>query len=503
MDRARLSLKHSKASRRPQPARGFPLTQQIFQLLANIHYIEINVIINFARRAHDHNWELDPITRSLLDTDFYKLLMLQFIWKHFPTTRATFSLINRTSSVRLADHISIQQLHEQFEATSKLRFSRSELIWLAGNTFYGRRGIFDPAFLHWLEHDFRLSDYELSVRDGQFSLSFHGLWAETTMWEIYALSQIAELKTRSALKKLSELELDILYARAKTRLWEKMARLRGVPNLAVSDFGTRRRHSFLWHEYVVNAMRSTLGSGFTGTSNAFLAYKHDFEAIGTNGHELPMAMAALAKSNDQLRSAQYRLLELWQQSYQGELLILLPDTFGTTQFLRNAPDWVTNWTGLRMDSKDAYIAGDEYIAWLEAHGRDPRQKRLIASDALDVDEILSLHAYFAGNLRNGATPDSFRSAEDFLDCNRWLPERRIRFSSGWGTLLTNDFRNCSPRRDDDFNPLSLVCKLSDVEGRPAVKLSDNPSKALGDPEETARYRRIFGIAGVADTPVFI
>ena len=50
------------------------------------------------------------------------------------------------------------------------------------------------------------------MRDGQLSLSFHGLWLETTMWEIYALSEIAELKTRTALKKLSELELDILYA---------------------------------------------------------------------------------------------------------------------------------------------------------------------------------------------------------------------------------------------------------------------------------------------------
>ena len=461
------------------------------------------MIVNFARRAHDHNWELDPITRSLLDTDFYKLLMLQFIWKHFPTTHATFRLMNRSTAVRLAEHVSIQQLREQLEAARQLRFRRSELIWLAGNTFYGRRGIFDPAFLHWLEYDFRLSDYELSVHDGQISLSFHGLWSETTMWEIYALSQIVELKTRSALKKLSELELDILYAGAKTRLWEKMARLRGVPHLHVSDFGTRRRHSFLWQEYVVNAMRDTLGPGFSGTSNAFLAYQHDLEAIGTNGHELPMAMAALAGNDEELRTTQYRLLELWQQSYQGELLILLPDTFGTTQFLRNAPDWVANWTGLRMDSKDAYVAGDEYIAWLESHGRDPRQKRLIASDALDVEQILGLHAYFGGTIRNGATPDSFRSAEDFLDCNRWLPQRRIRFSTGWGTLLTNDFRNCSPRRDDDFNPLSLVCKLSDVEGRPAVKLSDNPSKALGDPEETDRYRRIFGMAGIADTPVFI
>ena len=50
------------------------------------------MIVNFAERAHIHNWELDPITRSLLDTDFYKLLMLQFIWKHFPSTQVEFTL---------------------------------------------------------------------------------------------------------------------------------------------------------------------------------------------------------------------------------------------------------------------------------------------------------------------------------------------------------------------------------------------------------------------------
>jgi nicotinate phosphoribosyltransferase len=63
-----------------------------------------------------------------------------------------------------------------------------ELISLAGNTFYGRRGIFESAFLEWLERDFRLSDYELSMQHCQFSLSFRGLW-------IYALSAISELKT--------------------------------------------------------------------------------------------------------------------------------------------------------------------------------------------------------------------------------------------------------------------------------------------------------------------
>src|SRR6202023_872272 len=338
------------------------------------------MIVNLAERAHNHNWRLDPITRSLLDTDFYKLLMLQFIWKRFPKTTASFSLINRSVEVRLGDLIDAQELRAQLEQTKKLRFHKSELIWLAGNTFYGKRGIFEPAFLEWLERDFRLSDYELSIKDGQFHLSFDGLWTETTMWELYALSILDELKTRAGLKKLREFGLDILYARAKTKLWGKIERLRGVPGLAVADFGTRRRHSFLWQEYLVSAMAANLGQAFTGTSNAFLAHKHDLEAIGTNAHEIPMVMAALAPDDIALKASQYRVLELWQQTYEGALRVMLPDTFGTTQFLAGAPQWVADWTGQRVDSKDPYVAGDEYIDWLKAHGRDPREKLLIASD---------------------------------------------------------------------------------------------------------------------------
>ena len=153
------------------------------------------MIVNFAERAHNHNWELDPVTRSLLDTDFYKLLMLQFIWKLYPKTPVSFSLLNRSTSVRLADLFRPEELAQQMEHVRSLRFRKSELIWLAGNTFYGQRGIFESAFLAWLERDFRLSDYELLVKDGQFHLSFNGLWTETTMWEIYALSIIDELKT--------------------------------------------------------------------------------------------------------------------------------------------------------------------------------------------------------------------------------------------------------------------------------------------------------------------
>ncbi len=432
--------------------------------------------INMAERAHNHNWKLDPIVRSLLDTDFYKLLMLQFIWKNFPDVHVTSETTNRTTQVLLADHIPAAALIDQMEHVRQLRFRKSEMIWLAGNTFYGTRSIFEPDFLEWLESGFRLSDYEVFEQDGQVGLRFSGLWTEVTMWEVYGLALMSEMKTRFALGKMSELELDILYARAKTRLWEKIEKLRQFPDVRISEFGTRRRHSFLWQEYVVVAMRAGLGASLSGTSNTYLAYKHDLEAMGTNAHELPMALAALSKNDEELHASQYRVLELWQKSYGGELLIMLPDTFGTTQFLQGAPDWVADWTGQRADSKDPFVAGDEYIAWLISRGRDARRKRFIASDGLDVDDIISLHKYFNG---------------------------RIRFSAGWGTLLTNDFRGCHPRGDHDFEPVSLVCKLMTINGHPAVKLSDNAHKATGPEKEIERYRRVFGSVAVAGSEVVV
>src|SRR5690242_14219762 len=100
------------------------------------------------------------------------------------------------------------------------------------------------------------------------------------------------------------------------------------------------------------------------------------------------------------RLAQMRTRFRWSLP-RSRRLIMLPDTFGTTQFLRDAPDWAADWTGQRMDSKSPYVAGDEYVEWLKARGREPRNKLLIASDALDVDQILGLHAYFGGTFAKG------------------------------------------------------------------------------------------------------
>ena len=70
-------------------------------------------VTDIASRTYNHGWRLDPIVRSLLDTDFYKLLMLQMIWGLYPKVDATFTLINRKHSVRLGDEIDEDELRPQ------------------------------------------------------------------------------------------------------------------------------------------------------------------------------------------------------------------------------------------------------------------------------------------------------------------------------------------------------------------------------------------------------
>ncbi|QRM54195.1 nicotinate phosphoribosyltransferase [Sinorhizobium sp. BG8] len=419
---------------------------------------------DIARRVYDNAWKLDPIVRSLLDTDFYKLLMLQMIWKLYPDVEATFSLINRSKTVRLAEEIDEQELREQLDYVRDLRFTKKEMIWLAGNTFYGRKQIFAPDFLEWLA-DFRLPDYELTRRNGQYELTFPGKWTHTTMWEIPALAIVNELRSRTAMRGIGPFALDVLYARAKAKMWSKVDRLRANPNLRISDFGTRRRHSFLWQRWCVEALKEGIGSSFSGTSNVLLAMDTDLEALGTNAHELPMVAGALARTDEELAEAPYKVLKDWNRLYGGNLLIVLPDSFGTAAFLRNAPDWVADWTGFRPDSAPPIEGGEKIIAWWKKMGRDPKEKLLIFSDGLDVDTIIETYRHFEG---------------------------RVRMSFGWGTNLTNDFAGCAPNTIRGLDAISIVCKVSDANGQPAVKLSDNPRKATGDPAAVERYLKFFG-----------
>jgi nicotinate phosphoribosyltransferase len=420
-------------------------------------------MVDIATRVWNHRWKIDPIVRSLIDTDFYKLLMCQSVFRNKPDTQVTFSLINRSTHVPLAKLIDEGELREQLDHIRSLSLTRGESTWLRGNTFYGKRQMFRPDFMEWFEA-LRLPPYHLERKGDQYELTFEGSWPEVMMWEIPALAVLMELRGRAVLNGMGRFELQVLYARAMTKLWEKVEALREVDGLRLADFGTRRRHSYLWQDRCVQALIEGLGEKFVGTSNCHIAMKRDIEAIGTNAHELPMVYAALAEDDDALREAPYKVLADWHEEHDGNLRIILPDTYGTKGFLKNAPDWLAGWTGIRIDSGDPATGAEVAIDWWKSRGEDPRGKLVIFSDGLDVAKIAELQKQFAG---------------------------RVRPSFGWGTLLTNDFRGLVA--GDALAPFSLVCKAVSANGRPTVKLSDNPNKAMGPEAEIARYKRVFGV----------
>lgn len=284
------------------------------------------------------------------------------------------------------------------------------------------------------------------------------------LWEIPALAVLMELRSRAVLATMGRFELQVLYARAMTKLWEKIERLKRIERLKIADFGTRRRHSFLWQDWCVQAMIEGLGDAFTGTSNCLIAMRREVEAIGTNAHELPMVYSALATTDEDLARAPYQVLADWHEEHDGNLRIILPDTYGTEGFLARAPDWLSTWTGIRMNSGDPAQGAETAIRWWQSRGEDPRRKLVIFSDGLDVEKIEELHRQFHG---------------------------RVKVSFGWGTMFTNDFRGLV--KDDALAPFSLVCKAVAADGRPTVKLSDNPLKAMGPADEIARYKRVFGV----------
>ena len=164
----------------------------------------------------------------------------------------------------------------------------------------------------------------------------------------------------------------------------------------------------------------------------------------------------------------------WQEDYEGNLRVILPDTFGTANFLKNAPDWVAAWTGIRVDSKDPIEGGEESIDWWLSRGQDPREKLVIFSDGLDVGPICDIHRHFHG---------------------------RVRLGYGWGTLLTNDFRGLAP--DGALDPISIVCKVA-VRRRSADGEAVRQShKALGPRDQIERYKGVFDVGVQEAQPVLV
>lgn len=424
--------------------------------------------------------QTDYIIRSLMDVDFYKFTMAHFIHQFYPDVTVTFQLINRAKNIPIAKIIDEQELREQLDHVRQLRLRRTDLYYLRGMDVYGKN-MFGEEFLSFLGH-LQLGDYHLERDGDQYKLTFSGTWAQTTFWETIALAIISELYYRSLMRRMNTTEIDIMYGCATNKLYQKLKLISKKTDAKIADFGQRRRHSFLWQQKAVEMCKEVLGNQFVGTSNTWLAFNQDLIPIGTNAHELPMVLTAIADSDLEKKNAQYQVLREWQKMYGSGLLVMLPDTYGSTQFFQDMPEDLKatvahEWRGQRQDSGDPITETREYIAWLKSAGltSDEIKKKLnIFSDGLDVDPII----------------------EYWATC-----ENVIGTSFGWGTKLTNDFVGCLDDPGELFRPFSFVCKVVEANGNPAVKLSNNINKATGPAEEIERYKKIFGIAGRGDQSV--
>lgn len=424
----------------------------------------------------------DFIIRSLLDIDFYKLTMGYFIHTLYKGIDVKFKLINRDAAIPLADIIPESELRAQLDHVKTLMLRRTDLYYLRGMDVYGKN-MFSEDYLAFLR-GLTMTDYNLRRVGSQYELTFQGPWEQVTFWETIALAIISELYYRNLMKGMSKNELNIMYGRATDKIYKKFKKIAEHSNALITNFGLRRRHSFLWEKHVTEMAQEVLGDQFAGTSNVWMAFNNDLIPIGTNAHELPMVATAIAEGDEAKRSAQYDILWQWGQVYGEGLRICLSDTYGTDQFYNHMPADLAEsvaytWKGQRQDSGDPAQEALFYMSWLREQGLEDdaiAKKFNIFSDGLDVDDIIRLSNQFKGEL---ITP------------------------MGWGTKMTNDFTGCLINENPLFRPFSMVVKVYEANGNPAVKLSNNVNKATGDPEAVREYIRIFGEKGRGSQKVIV
>jgi len=397
-----------------------------------------------------------PIIQSLLDLDFYKFTMGQLVFLKYRDVPVVYSLVNRTRQVRLAEFIDEGELRAELDHARSLRLNNSELHYLRGTNEYGDR-MFRESYLEFLR-ELSLPPYDLEEVDGSFRLQFDGEWSRAIYWETVALSIVNELYNRSLMNTLSSFEKDLVFARGKIRLAEKIRVLRGRPEISFVDFGTRRRFSRDWQHYVDRSLAEEMPQQFLGTSSTESALLHGLVPMGTSAHELTMVMSGIMHDSDDLiRASHNRVLKDWWELYGWGLSVAVTDTYGSEFFFRDMdPEQARAWKGLRHDSGDPFEFGEKAIRFYGEQAVDPREKLLIFSDGLELQTILALSKRFHG---------------------------RIKLSFGWGTNLTNDL---------GFDPISIVVKAVEANGHRTVKLSDNLAKATGSREDIERFKRIFG-----------
>jgi len=367
----------------------------------------------------------DRIVQNLLDTDFYKLSMMQAVLHNYPNVDVEWEFRCRNGE-DLRPYLA--QIREQIDALCELSLANGQLGFLEQISFI------KPDFLRFLGlFRFNLRYLHLGIENDELYLRIRGPWLHVILFEVPLLAIISEVRNRHRYPqaKLSE---------ARDQLYRKFDWLKAhassdeLAELQVADFGTRRRFSYKVQEEVVRVLKEDFPARFVGTSNVHLARKLDIKPLGTMAHEWIMAHQQLGP----------RLLG-----------IALTDCITMDAFLGDFDLFFAKlFDGLRHDSGDPVRWAEKAIAHYRKLGIDPMTKTLVFSDGLNLTKSLEIFRALRG---------------------------RINVSFGIGTNLTCDIPGVAP--------MNIVLKMTDCNGQPVAKISDEAAKTQCRDENFVAYLR--------------
>jgi len=383
----------------------------------------------------------DRIVQNLLDTDFYKLTMMQAVLHNYPNAEVEWEFRCRNTE-DLTPYLA--EIRYQIERLSELSLTVDQLAFLERIPFI------KPDFIRFLSlFRFNMRYVHTSIEEGQLNIRLRGPWLHVILFEVPLLAIISEVRNRYRYR-------EVLLEQAAERLYEKLDWLRAeatddeLAGFQLADFGTRRRFSYRVQEQAVRILKRDFPGRFVGTSNVHLAREFELKPIGTMAHEWLMAHQQLGP---RLIDSQIAALDCWVREYRGQLGIALTDCITMDAFLGDFDLYFAKlFDGLRHDSGDPLVWAEKAIAHYEKLGIDPMSKTLVFSDGLDLQKSLRLYRALSG---------------------------RIHVSFGIGTNLTCDIPG--------VEPMNIVIKMIACNGQPVAKISDTPGKTQCRDENFVSY----------------
>ncbi|WP_297480242.1 nicotinate phosphoribosyltransferase [uncultured Photobacterium sp.] len=379
----------------------------------------------------NNNRHNNGVIDSLLDTDAYKLHMQQAVFHQYPGVEAVAEFHCR-SEEDLRPYAA--EIQAQIDHIATLSFTQGELDFLSTLTF------FHADYLAFLKN-FKLNanNVEIDASGDQLAITIRGTWLDIILWEVPLLAIICETRCKHLYPQATA-AIAIKQLKTKIDRFYHDAKNCDLSQFALVDFGTRRRFSKDVHHHVVDYLKDNMPE-FKGTSNYYLAYTRGLTPVGTQAHEWFQAHQQLS---GELADSQQLALNRWLQEYPHDLGIALTDCINMDAFLRDFDQRLSErFIGLRHDSGDPISWGEKAIAHYQNLGIDPKIKSLVFSDSLTLDKALVIYKHF---------------------------NDRINVSFGIGTQLTCDL--------PDVKTLNVVLKLTECEGRPVAKISDEPGKSI-------------------------